>query len=93
MWFVTTYLGCENVVIVIKYDEKSLLPLLMVANKLLMFVSVQEIEDLQSQINAKDLLHTIRTNANNYRNLVLKELVIICHYHVDVENCKCTLSW
>jgi len=44
MWFVTTYLGCENVVIVIKYDEKSLLPLLLVANKLLMFASVKEIE-------------------------------------------------
>jgi hypothetical protein len=47
MWFVTTYLGCENVIIVIKYNEKSLRPLLMVANKLLMFASVKEIEDLQ----------------------------------------------
>ncbi len=93
MWFVTTYLGCENVVIVIKYDEKSLLPLLLEANKLLMFTSVKEIEDLQSQVNAKKLFHTTRTNANNYRNLVLKELVRISHYHVDVENCKCTLSW
>jgi hypothetical protein len=93
MWFVTTFLGCENVVIVIKYDEKSLLPLLLEANKLLMFASVKEIEDLQSQVNAKDLFHSTRLNANNYRNLVLKELVKICHYHVDVENCKCTLFW
>jgi hypothetical protein len=58
-----------------------------------MLANIKEIEDLQSQINAKDLLHTTRTNANNYRNLVLKELVKICHYHVDVENCKCTLFW
>ncbi len=36
MQLVTMYLGHENVIVVIKYDEKLLLFLLMEANKLLM---------------------------------------------------------
>ncbi len=52
-----------------------LFPLLTKIVKLLMFVSVEEIEDLQSQIHVKDLLHTITTNANTYMDLVSKEFV------------------
>jgi hypothetical protein len=34
MWLVTMILGCENVVVVVvEYDEKLMLPLLMEANK------------------------------------------------------------
>ncbi len=33
MWLVTMFLGCENVVVVVEYAEKLLLPLLMEANK------------------------------------------------------------
>jgi len=33
MWLVMMFLGCENVVVVVEYDEKILLPLLMEANK------------------------------------------------------------
>lgn len=52
-----------------------LFPLLTKIVKLLMFVSVEEIEDLQSQIHVKDLLRTITTNANTYIDLVSKEFV------------------
>jgi hypothetical protein len=36
-------LGHENVVVVIKYDKKILLPLLMKANKLLMFDRLKQL--------------------------------------------------
>jgi len=52
-----------------------LFPLLTKIVKLLMFVSVEEIEDLQPQIHVKDLLRTITTNANTYIDLVSKEFV------------------
>jgi len=40
-----------------------------------MFVIVEEIEDLQSQIHVQDPFHTITTNANTYMVLVSKEFV------------------
>ncbi len=75
MQFVTTYLGHKNVVVVVKYDEDLLFPLLTKIVKLLMFVSVEEIEDFQCQLHAKDLFHTITTNANTYMDLASKEFV------------------
>jgi hypothetical protein len=91
MQFVTTYLGHENVVVVVKYDEHLLFPLLTKIAELLMFVSVEEIEDLQSQIHVKDLFHTITTNANTCMDLVSKEFVGFRSYLVDAKNCKCVL--
>jgi hypothetical protein len=46
---VITYLGLENatIVVVVEYDKKLLLSLLMEVNKLLMFTNVEEIEECQ----------------------------------------------
>jgi hypothetical protein len=45
---VITYLSLENVaIVVVQYDEKLLLPLLMEVNKLLMLTNVEEIEECQ----------------------------------------------
>jgi hypothetical protein len=54
MKLITIFLGCENgVVIVAKYDQQLLLPLLIETTKLLMLANVEKVEDLQSQGNAK----------------------------------------
>jgi len=43
MHLVTMFLGCENItIIIVKYDENLLLPLLMEANKLLMLDRVEK---------------------------------------------------
>jgi hypothetical protein len=88
MWLVTTYLSRENVV----YDEELLL-LFTKATNLLMPTSVEEIEDLQSQVHIKDLFHTTTTNVGTIKNLVSRKLVEFCSYFVDAKNCKCALSW
>jgi hypothetical protein len=45
---VITYLSLENAaIVVVQYDEKLLLPLLMEVNKLLMLTNVKEIEECQ----------------------------------------------
>jgi len=45
---VITYLSLENAaIVVVQYDEKLLLPLLMEVNKLLMLTNVEEIEECQ----------------------------------------------
>jgi hypothetical protein len=65
---VITYLGPENVtIVVLEYDEKLLLPLLMEVNKLLMLTNVEEIEECQFYVNVEDFFHTITTNANIYK--------------------------
>jgi hypothetical protein len=44
MWLVTTFLGCENVAtIVVKYDQRLLLPLLTKETKLLLHVITKKI--------------------------------------------------
>ncbi len=65
---VITYLGPKNaIIVVVEYDEKLLLPLLMKVNKLLMLTNVKEIEECQFKVNVEDLFHTITTNANIYK--------------------------
>ncbi len=50
------YLGHEIIVLVVlKYNEKLLLPLFMEAHKLLMFNNIEIVEDLELQVNYKDL--------------------------------------
>ncbi len=88
MWLVTTYLGCENVVI---YDEKLLLPLLIKVAKLLMHASIEEVEDLQSQVHVKNMFHSIITNANTYRDLVSREPIGFYWYSIEIENFKYAL--
>ncbi len=63
MWLVTTYLGQENVVILVaEYDEKLFLPLLIEVAKLLMPICGEKIESLTSQVNFEDLFFTITIN-------------------------------
>ncbi len=60
------FLGCENVVVVVlEYSQQLLLPLLTKTTKLLMFVNVEEIEDLQSQGNVEDLFQTTSTKCKH----------------------------
>jgi len=67
MQLVTTYLGCENVVV---YHEKLLLLLLIEVTKLLMHVSIEKVEDLQTQVHVKNMFHTTTINADTYKDLV-----------------------
>jgi hypothetical protein len=63
MRLVTTYLGWENVVILVaKYDEKLFLPLLIEVAKLLMPICGEKSENLTSQVNFEDLFLTIIIN-------------------------------
>ncbi len=56
------FLGHENVVImVVEFDEKTLFPLLIEANKLLMFDKVEEAFDLHSQMDSKGSFHSTTT--------------------------------
>jgi hypothetical protein len=92
MWLVTTFLGDENVVaIVVEYDKKLLLHLLTKAIKLLMHTNVEEVENLQSKGNSKDLFKTTSTNANTYMDLVSRELFGFHRVSIDAENDKCVL--
>jgi hypothetical protein len=78
--------------VVVKYDEKLLLPLLIEASKLMISISVEEIENLQFQDNAKYLFHPISITIDIYRDLVSMELVGFYRYLVEVKNYKNTLS-
>ncbi len=62
--------------------------LLIEANKLLLLVSIEEIEDLQSQNNAKDLFYPTTIIVNIYRDLVSRELVGFHRCLVDVKITK-----
>jgi hypothetical protein len=78
-------LGCENVVV---YDEELLLPLLVEVAKLLMRASIEEVEDLQSQVHAKNMFHTTTTNANTYKDLASRKSIGFYQYPIDIENFK-----
>jgi hypothetical protein len=70
------FLGQENVIIMVtKYDEKLLLPLLMEVNKLLMPNQVEDASNLHSQVDFEGLLHTITTTINTYMDIVSMELI------------------
>jgi hypothetical protein len=63
MQLVITYLGWENVVILVaEYDEKLFLPLLIEVAKLLMPIRGEKIENLTSQVNFEDIFFTITIN-------------------------------
>jgi hypothetical protein len=51
------------------------------------------IKNLQYQGNVEDLFQTTSTNGNTYWDLMLRELVGLHQYSIDVENNKCALSW
>ncbi len=90
MWLVTC---CDFTIdVVAKYDEKLLLPLLIEASKLLIFINVEEISNFQFQDNVKYLFHPTSTSIDIYKDLVSKELVRFCRYLVDVKNYKNVLS-
>jgi hypothetical protein len=75
IWLVTTYLHCENVVVIlVEYDEKLMLPLLIKTTKLLMPISVEEDEDMQSQDNAENIFHITSTNGNNHMGFIAKRV-------------------
>jgi hypothetical protein len=90
---VITYLGNENVIaIVVECDEKLLLPLLMEWNKLSILANVEVVENLQSQIDVEYLFH-ITTHVETCMDFMSREPVWFLWYPIDVENCKCTISW
>jgi hypothetical protein len=60
---------------------------------LLMLANVKEAKDLQSQGNAKAFFQTTLTNVDIYREPMSRKLVGFHQYPIDVENCKCGLSW
>jgi hypothetical protein len=69
------YLGHENVIILVtKYDENLLLPLLMEANKLLMFNRANMAFDLHSQVDYEGFFH-IKTTINTYMDILSWELL------------------
>jgi hypothetical protein len=59
MWLMISYLGHDYTIVVVEYNEKLFILLLIKASKLLMHVSVEEIEDIQFQNNAENLFHPI----------------------------------
>jgi hypothetical protein len=70
------YLGHENVIVlVIKYDENLLLPLLMEANKLLMFNRAKMAFDLHSQVDYRGFFHTKTKTINTYMDILLREFL------------------
>jgi hypothetical protein len=92
MHLVTMFLGRENAnVAVVEYDEKLLLPLLMMANKLLMFDRVKRLVIFTRKWILK--VYFIATITNTYMDIVSRELVGFQWFPIDVESCKCVLCW
>jgi len=58
-----------------------------------MLANVEKVEDLQFQENAEFFFQTTSTTVNTYKDPMSRELVRFCQYPIDVENCKCLLSW
>jgi len=97
MHLVTMFLGHENAIVVIfEYNEKLLLPLLMMASKLLMLERVEKACNLHSQVDFEGLFHTTTTTTittNTYMDIVSRELVGFQRFPIDVESWKCVLCW
>jgi hypothetical protein len=65
MCLVTSYVGHDNVAnLVINYNSKLLLPLLVESYKSLMHVTIEVLQMLPRQMDFKHLFHTIETNSN-----------------------------
>jgi hypothetical protein len=44
------------------------------------------VEEIQSQVNIKNLFHTTIMNVDTYKDLVSRKLIEFRRYHVDVKN-------
>lgn len=56
-----------------------------------MHASIEEVEDPQFQVHAKNMFHTTTINANTYMDLVLRESIGFYQYPIDIENFKYVL--
>jgi hypothetical protein len=88
-------LGHENVIIVVvEFDENLLFPLLIEANKLLMFDKVEKAFDLHSKMDFEGLFHsTTHTHTHTYMDIVSRELIGFQWFPIDAKSCKCVVSW
>jgi hypothetical protein len=93
MLLVTMYVGCEIIIVVIvEYDKKISLPLLMEANKLLMPKNVETTHNIHSQVDFESLFHTTTTITYTYKDMS-RELVGFHWFPIDVESYNYVLSW
>ncbi len=84
MCLVKTYVGCDNVIVlVVEYDQELLLLLLMEVYKLSMPIITKEFDAFGSRTKNEDFFCTIYTTANILRDLVSRELYTYYWYHVD----------
>jgi hypothetical protein len=60
-----------------------------------MLDKVEEAFDFHSQVDFEGLFHitTTTTTTNTYMNIVQRELVGFQCFPIDVESCKCVLSY
>jgi hypothetical protein len=77
------WLLCTGIVVVVEYDEKLLLPLLLEINKLLMHAKVKTTYNIHSQVDYEVLFHTTTTTIDTYTNIVSKELVGFQWFPID----------
>jgi hypothetical protein len=93
MKLITIFLGCQNVdVIVATYDKQFMLPLLIETTKLLMLTMLKKLKTCNFE-GIEDLFQTISTNVDTYKDLMSRKLIGFRWYLINVENCKCYLSW
>jgi hypothetical protein len=87
-------MGRDNVVaLVVEYDQKLLLPLLIEVYKLSMVVIDKELDAFGSRTGSEDFFCTIDIIADTLSNLVGRELYICCQYPIDGNSCNYTLRW
>jgi len=90
MCSIKNYVDFENAMILVtKYDNQLLLPLLIETYKLLMPNLVEEPIQSTHNLNNCDLFHTI----DILKVFVVRQLHGFHCYFVDVNNYKCTLAW
>jgi hypothetical protein len=94
MRLVTMFMGHEDVTfVIVEYDEKLLIFLLMEIIKFLMFGKVEIIFDFHSEVNFEGILHITSLIVETYKDIVSKELVGFQQFPLDVKGYKCALSW
>lgn len=88
------FMGHENVAfVIVEYDEKLLILLLMEIIKFLMFGKVEVIFDFHSEVNFEGILHITSSIVETYKDIVSKELVGFQQFPLDGKGYKCALSW
>jgi hypothetical protein len=93
MRLISMFMGHENVtLVVVEYNEKLLLPLLMEENQIFMPNKVETTFNLHSKSNYEGLFHT-STITDTYKDIVSRELVGFQWVLIDVKSCKCVLYW